>query len=79
MAAAPFYVSPGSSGPHQKWGGAVRRTSVLGLPKTLAQGQFICPEHVKSIWDPIESCWLSMGSLGDVAEYLGNDAFFNLK
>ena len=37
------------------------------------------PRAVKSIWDPIESLWLSMGLLGDAAQYLGMDAFFNLK
>lgn len=47
--------------------------------KTSAQGQFTCPEHMKSIWDPIESLGLSMGLLGNVAQYLGMDAFFNLK
>ena len=57
----------------------MRRTSVLGLPKTLAQGQFICPEQVKSIRVPTESLRLFVGGLGDVAQYLGKDAFFNLK
>ena len=57
----------------------MRRTSVLGLPKTLAQAEFISAEHVKSeCGDPIGAA-APLGLLGDIAEYPGMKAFFNLK
>ena len=40
---------PREGGAPQGGAALMRRTSVLGLwPKTLAQGQFICPEHFNS-------------------------------
>ena len=45
----------------------------------MAQAEFTSAEQVKSSQGSPRKPWLSWGVLGDVAQYLGMDAFFNLK
>ena len=49
----------------------------FGAKRRIAQGEFISPEHDK-IRGPRRACPLGRG-LGDAAQYLGRDAFFNIK
>ena len=61
-------------------GAALRAAQVFWhSAKTLAQGQFICPELVKALRGPRGKPRAFHGTLGDAAQYLGADAFFNLK
>ena len=56
-----------------------RRTSVFAAAKTLAQAEFISAEHVKSERGDPSGAAAPLGLLGDIAEYPGMKAFFNLK
>ena len=47
--------------------------------KTLAQAEFISAEHVKSNSGVPNRAVALLGLLGDIAEYPGMKAFFNLK
>ncbi len=44
-------IGAGHPGPHRRWGGAVSAVQAFSpVAKTLAQGQFTCPEHVRFPW-----------------------------
>ena len=45
----------------------------------MAQAEFISAEHVKSECGDPSGAAASLGLLGDIAEYPGMKAFFNLK
>ena len=78
MAAAPFFVSPGSSTP-SKMGRRFAPYKRFGLAQNLGAGAIHLPRASKINLGPRRKLQLSVGLLGDVDQYLGKDAFFNLK
>ena len=79
MAAAPFFVSPGSSWAPSWMGRRFAPYKRFGLAQNLGAGAIHLPRASKINLGHRRKLQLSVGLLGDVAQYLGKDAFFNLK